>query len=145
MASSTVHVEGIRELRTALRRTNPELLKELRTELKRAATPVANDARRRVNASIKNRGRSTGRTRASIRVGVSGNKVYIAGGKSKVPYYGWLDFGGDLAPTGRRSNYQTRTKLKKGRFLYPAIDANMPLVLLAIDKALTDATRKAFK
>lgn len=68
----------------------------------------------------------SGRARGSVKSGVSGNVAYVQGGKKNIPYYGWLDFGGVLKPTGRRRNTQVRPVLRKGRFLYPTIEEMRP-------------------
>ena len=124
---------------------DPELLKELRGELKKAAEPIAQDARRRVKRSIKNRSRSTGRAAASIRITAGGNRIRIVGGKKRVPYYGWLDFGGTLHPSGGRRNLQTRPIIRRGRYIYPAIDAGLPDVVRRVDRVVNDTARKVFK
>ncbi len=137
-----LYVSGIRELRSALKRLEPELLPELREDLKAAAEVIAVDARRRapqpgkVTYISRQRGRTprtrvrirTGAARDSIRVVASGNAVLLAGGYKKTPYYGWLDFGGKLRASGRRRNTQLRPIIRRGRYIYPALDANIQLL-----------------
>lgn len=136
-------MSGVRELRSSLRKVAPALLPELRGEMKAAAEVVAKDARRRVRRSIRNPDRSTGRAEKSLRVLAGGNRVYIAGGKQSVPYFGWLDFGGDLKPVGYRKNTQRRSTPHRGRYIYPAIGANIDEVVDGIEKAVDRATRRA--
>lgn len=103
------------------------------------------DAKKRVRKSVRNkRGRSTGRAEGSLRTVMSGNRVAIVGGKKRVPYYGWLDFGGRLRAQGGRRNEQYRPRKKKGRYIYPAIDAKRKVVAKAADKAIVAANSKAF-
>jgi len=125
-----------------LRRVAPELGPELTRRLKGAGERVVRDAQRRVRSSTTS-GRSKGRAAGSIRVTSSGGKVYINGGKKSLPYYGWLDFGGVLQPKGRRRNRQYRPVLKKGRYIYPAIDANRARILEAVTDAVDDTMRDA--
>lgn len=130
-----VNITGLRELRAGLRKVDRAVLKDLRIDLKRAADLIAADARRRVPVR-------TGRARASIRSVAGGNTIYIAGGKKKVPYYGWLDFGGTLGPVGRRRNTQHRPKLSEGRYIYPAISAKNRELIEAADRAFRRAARR---
>ncbi len=133
-------LEGFKEARTALRRLEPELVPELRDGLKAAVTTrTVPTARAKATADSKH---GRGRLAASIRAGVNGTTVYIMGGKAAVPYFGWRDFGGDLKPSGRRFNTQTRPFLKRGRYLYPAVDETMPALLLAAAAAFDQTARK---
>lgn len=143
MAQPGVYVAGVRELRSALRRMDSSLLPEVREGLRDAGQVVARDAKRRVRASIKNPSRSSGRAEGSIRITVGGNKVYIVGGKARVPYFGWLDFGGTLRPSGGRRNTINRSRPSKGRYIYPAIGSNIDEVVRGIEKAVRSAARKA--
>ena len=124
-----------------MRDLDPEVRKRLREDLKAAANIIANEASRRVRRDVGagSRGRSTGRAAGALRAVSKGNEVLIVGGKTTVPYYGWLDFGGDLKKTGRRRNSQSRPFLKRGRYIYPAIDTNMPRVVEAVDRAVKRA------
>lgn len=62
----------------------------------------------------------TGRARNSIRI-ISGGA--IQGGDSNVPYFGWLDFGGDIF-NGRGTI--KRPYIKGGRIIYPALREEDP-------------------
>lgn len=138
------YVSGIKELRRALKRMDPEANKALTVELRKAADPILQDAKRRVRQSIKNPARSSGKAAGSLRITAGGAKVKIAGGKKAVPYYGWLDFGGALRPTGRRKNYQYRPIVGKyGRYLYPAVFKGATRTTKHVDKAIRDAIKRA--
>lgn len=136
-----IRVEGLTALRKALKTVDVELEKEFREELKNSSvmSALVMDARARLTATIgknlKRPARSTGRAAGSIRVTSDSRAVYIHGGKKAVPYYGWLDFGGVLKPSGRRKNTQRRPILRQGRGLYPAISAHRA----AIGKVALDA------
>lgn len=115
MASGAVSVDGLKEFRAGLKRLDAELPKELRQEFLAIGRRVADDARGHVP-------RRTGRAAASIKAGVSGNNAYVQGGKKRVPYYGWLDFGGQVPSKKSGKTARTvRPRLKEGRYLYPAI------------------------
>lgn len=131
-----VSVEGLRELSAALRKVGPEHAKELRVEFKKIAEIVARDARGRLPVR-------SGRAAASLRATGDARGAAVIGGRKSVPYYGWLDFGGTLSPSGRRRNTQSRPRLKEGRAIYPAIRANRDELLEASVRSLDNAKRQA--
>jgi hypothetical protein len=114
-SSDAVRVEGLKELRRALGRIDKSLQKSLRGRLKNVGDKVAALARSKMPSL-------SGKARSSVKAGVSGNNAYVQGGRASVRYYGWLDYGGTLKPTGRRRGTQHRPVVRKGRYLYPAID-----------------------
>jgi hypothetical protein len=132
-----VEVHGLKELRRDLRKIDPALQKELRTDLLEVGKAVAADAQSEMPVR-------TGRAKGSVKAGMSGNNAYVQGGKTTVPYFGWLDFGGVLRPTGGRRNTITREVLKKGRYLYPAIDRNADRIKQGAEDAVEKAIRKSF-
>lgn len=147
-APQVVHVSGLSELRKALKDVDPAVRKQLPKTMKQVGEVIVADARRRINADVSHKPRTKGQKRpgrsaASLRVTSSGLKVYIQGGKASVPYFGWLDFGGTLYPTGRRRNKQRRPVLKHGRYIYPAIDASRDLLVSRLQEALDDAMNQA--
>lgn len=164
MAKPLVKMEGFRELDKALRAAGEGAEKEFRAELR--SSPVMNmivrDARTRLEATYgkhENTGirrvtrgktsatsrpsRSKGTAAASIRVLANSRGVSIVGGKAKVPYFGWLDFGGDLKPSGGRKNMQKRKFIKSGRALYPAINEYRPYIARAAEQAMQNNNQKA--
>lgn len=131
-----IYVTGLRELRRDLGRVEPELRRGFNQELKTVADIVVRDAKSRVPVR-------TGRARDSIRSVSGGNTIYIKAGKARVPYYGWLDFGGVLEHIGGRRNRQVRRKKKYGRFIYPAIAANERQIVRAAERVFNRARRRA--
>lgn len=142
-----VVVSGLKEVRTGLRKLAPELLPELRDELKQVGAKVVTDAKRRAPVGRQTWDRHPGAARDAIRVVSGGNTVYIVGGKKKVPYFGWLDFGGTLKATGKkrpaRTNTQVRPLFQRGRMIYPAIDENEHHIMQGALAALDHARDKA--
>lgn len=135
-----IRVEGLAELRRALRKAEQvDDLTELRVALKRAASVVAADAQSRVPSR-------TGRARGAIRAVSGGNKAYVVGGKKKIPYYGWLDFGSRSPQTGQPRSVGPWTGSgkgpAKGRFIYPAIDAKRPEVVDLVGDAVGQALKR---
>lgn len=120
--TAEIQLDGLAAFRRGLKKIDPQLQKDFRNEILPIAQKVAEDARSRVP-----RGKS-GRAAGSIRAGVSGNNAYVAGGKSTVRYYGWLDFGSREPIAGRPRTVgpwkSSGAGPKKGRFVYPAIDEN---------------------
>lgn len=130
-----VGVEGLAELRRALHDVDKALPKKLRTRFKKIGDEVAAEARQHVPVK-------TGRAQASIRSGASGTTAYVAGGKASVPYYGWLEYGGVLKPTGGRHNTIRRPRKNQGRYLYPAIDKKRGQIEREARAAFEDAARE---
>jgi hypothetical protein len=85
----------------------------------------------------------SGAAKRSVKPSYSGSYLAIRAGGAKAPYYGWLDFGGTLGPSGGRRNTQHRAVFKKGRYLYPAIARKRHLVEAAAKRAIEQAKRKA--
>lgn len=134
-----IQVEGLARLRAGLKQIDPALPKELREKLLPIAVRVADDARGRVPSK-------SGRAAGSIRGGVSGNNAYVQGGKKSVPYFGWLDFGSRSARSGRSRSVGpwagSGVGPSRGRFIYPAIDANRAHIEAAAVEAIDEIVGK---
>lgn len=132
-----VGVEELAALRRALRTIEPATVKTLQKGLKQAAEIVAAEARSRIPVR-------SGRAQKSVRAGASGTNAYIAGGKSTVLYYGWLDFGSRTPRTGSSGPWKgSGAGPTGGRFIYPAIRDKFDEFRQAAVNAVDDATRKA--
>ena len=135
-----VQIDGLKAFRRALGQIDPALQKELRGEFLKIGERVATTARARVP-----RGK-TGKAAGSIRAGVSGNNAYVQGGKSSVPYYGWLDFGARTPVSGRPRSVGpwkgSGVGPKRGRFIYPAIDENRQHIEQASANAMERVAEK---
>lgn len=127
-----IKVEGLRELQASLKAVDGEAQKQLRVALNTAADLVARGASRRVP-------RVTGRAAASLRAQSSQREAKIVGGSKKVPYYGWLEFGGRIG----RDRSQRRPFVKGGRYLWPAYAAQRPQVAQVLDQAIVKAVEAA--
>ena len=137
MPNIEIRVDGLADLRKALKAA--EMIEDrnaLRDGLKKAADIVAQEAKRRVPTR-------TGRARDSIRATSGGNKAYVVGGKARVPYYGWLDFGSRRPVSGqpRRVGPWANSGVgpDQGRFIYPALDATEQEVASAVAEAVDAA------
>ena len=141
MPNVEIRVEGLAGLRRALKEAEQiERRNELRDGLKAAADAVAKDAKRRVPVR-------SGAARDSLRATAGGNRAYVVGGKARVPYYGWLDFGSRSPvqgnPRSRGPWAGSGTGPAKGRFIYPALDAREAQVVRLVEHAVSEVLRKA--
>jgi len=127
-----IKITGLRDLQGALKSMDGETQKQLRVVLNTAAETVAAGAARRVPSK-------TGRAKASLRAASSQREARVMGGSKKVPYYGWLDFGGRIG----RDKANRRPFVTGGRYMYPAYSANRDSITKALEAGLTDLARAA--
>lgn len=83
--------------------------------------------------------RLTGAAASSLRVLDYGDGAAATGGSSAVPYYGWLEFGGDA---GIRHTVH-RPVVDKGRYLHPAFLQSFEKIEHKMDELLKDAVKDA--
>lgn len=126
-----IRVEGLREFQAALKRTDGESQKLLRVELNKIADVVVSGASRRVP-------RRTGRAAASYRAQSGQREAKIIGGSRKVPYVGWLEFGGRIG----KDKSVRRPFVRSGRYLWPTVAANRDSLEKALQAALIDLARR---
>jgi hypothetical protein len=135
-----LEVSGLKELRAALKKLDTEQLKALRDGLKKAGDIVAGDAR--VKASLFSK-----RAAATIRATAGGNTVYVQGGKAKLPWYGWADFGSRKPVSGNPRSVGPWAGSGKGpthgRFIYKARDDKFDDVVKAVAEALDASIKQA--
>lgn len=112
------------ELAYALREVSDEIADVVHAELEDIAKGVAADARARVP-------RRTGRAQASYKA--VGSALSIGDG---VPYVPWLEFGGKVG----RGEGSRRPYIKGGRYLYPAINANLVDIEKRVDDLIAQMT-----
>jgi hypothetical protein len=143
-----ISVQGMKELRKALRDMDGESQKEIRVALNQVAAGVAQGAARRVPVR-------TGKARATLRAMSSQTETRIAAGGKKAPYYGWLDFGGTVGhgrvaggskklaggATGGHAGATKRPWFPGGRYIYPTIAANRDSLAKAVEKQLVELAR----
>jgi hypothetical protein len=132
VASTAIRIEGLREFQAALRKMDKGLPRQIRIVLNETADLVASPAKARVP-------RRSGRAAASIRVASSQREAKVKGGGGRVPYYGWLEFGGAV---GRRHSVR-RPFVKEGRYLYPAYESRRSRIEPTMLKGLEDLARRS--
>lgn len=111
-------VEGMWEFRKALRAVDTELPKQLRRGFNDVAEMVADEAASRVPVR-------SGALRDSIRPRSTQSEGRVVMGRASVPYAGWIDFGGTIAPRGAP---MTRPFLRNGRYLFVTADEMAPRI-----------------
>jgi hypothetical protein len=132
MLEDPIHVEGLREFSQGLKRLDDDMPKVLRLGLNSVADVVVGVARPRVASR-------SGRARGSVRAKSTRNAVRVAGGGKRVPYYGWLDYGGKVG----RGRSQVRPFKKEGRYLYPAYYDTRERIPQLLEDTLVDVARQA--
>lgn len=85
-----VRVDGLRELRSTLRKIDPASARALADEIKAAAGPIVREAQALAP-------RRTGRLQGSIRATSSGNRLSVG---SRLPQANVLHWGGTIRPRG---------------------------------------------
>ena len=152
MVVASVHITGLRELRAALRQVDKEIAGELREGLKDAVNIISEDVKRQIPSR-------SGKAAGSVRAVSGGNTIWLVGGGARVPYYGWLEFGGKLPgkhPASKKALFwpgaahpvnfargSSRGKVKEGRYIRPTIERNIPRLVEAAGDAFDSARLKA--
>ena len=138
---AAVQVEGWREVRKALRMVDKKAPNDLRKEIKQAMNPVINDAKSK--AAEQKMGRAATQ---SIRgfADAKGGGVKAGNertkGRSAVPYWAFMDFGGRR----KRDRQVWRPKMKRCRVLYPAILDRMDDIKRSVDNAISTTVHRWF-
>jgi HK97 gp10 family phage protein len=104
-----VAIDGLAELRKALKQVDSDLAKEVALVNRDVAEIVADAARGRVP-------KRTGRTASNLRAGAQQRYGIVRFGGAKAPHAGWLEFGGR-----RPRDNVTRPIISEGRYIYPAL------------------------
>src|SRR5690606_30163928 len=104
----TVHSEGLREFRQALRRVEGDAPNQLRIALSDVADIVDQGTKPQVPVR-------RGHAHGSVQDQSPQEKARVVAGGKRVPYYPWLDFGGRVG----RKNATVREFVKDGRYLFP--------------------------
>jgi hypothetical protein len=127
-----IKIDGLRQFQAALKQMDGETQKQLKVVLDDAARTVSTGAARRVP-------RRSGRAAASVRPRSSQREARVMGGSAKVPYYGFIDFGGRV---GRKKSVSRRF-IAEGRYMYPTFHANRDSIYAALQKSLIQLAENA--
>lgn len=106
MTTDAIKVDGLKQFSRNIKKIDRDLGRATRLALNEAAQVVVNDA-------VPSIPRRSGKAANTVKAKSTQTKARVSGGSARVPYYAWLDFGGQA---GRA----TRQFRKKGRYIYVA-------------------------
>jgi hypothetical protein len=140
-------VHGLDGLQEALERAeNLDRVDDVRDALRRGADVAAREAKARANGFSF---RASDTIKSVARTGTSGRgrlSAGIKGGNTRVPWYGWADFGSRTPQRGQpRSSGPWKGSgpgPRGGRFLYPAIDATRDEIVRELEEGIAHAFRR---
>ena len=137
MAGDTIRVQvhGWPEVRAKLGNLRGQLPAAVRAATKDSAQLVVNDAKRRMPIGP---GKG-GHARSSVRSAATSRGTDVRGGGKRYKYYCWLEFGGRVG----KKNSVYRKRVKKGRYIYPALDAQRALMRRTLSRNLERAARRS--
>lgn len=130
-----VQVHGWGEMRARLGALRGQLPAAVRAAARDSAQLVVRAAQRRMPLGP---GRG-GHARSSIRSAATSRGTEVRGGDPRFSYYPWLEFGGRV---GRKKSVK-RARVKRGRYIYPALSAQRALMRRALSRNLTRAARSS--
>lgn len=125
-----IRVEGLRELRSALKRMDTGLPKLLRVALNEASGEVVDYAQARMP-------KRSGRAAASLKAKSTQKEARVGMGGRRAPYAPWLDFGGRVGP--KRS--VNRPFIRDGRYVYKGLENRRPQIIEIMSKALVQLAK----
>lgn len=129
---SGIVVEGLRELQATLRAVSNDLPRELRKAHKEAAETARDAARSRAP-------RRSGRLVNSIAARAEQRSASVKGGGARVPYFGFIDYGGSVG----RNNSVHRPFIRTGRIIYPAVAEKRADIFGNYERAINALLREA--
>lgn len=148
VASNAIKVEGLRDFLESMRVAHTGASGMVKDSLNESAAIVVKYAK--ANAPVR-----SGKLQHSIRALSTGREARVAGGGAKVPYFGFIDYGGTVGRYRRGAIHQAarsankarffavRPFIKTGRILYPAFDAHRAEVDQALQTGLANLMSKA--
>lgn len=121
-----IKIGGLRQFSKDLRKIDAELPKELRKVGNAAAELVVTTGRPKIP-------KRSGAAARSLRVASTRTAARVRAGGARVPYYPWLDYGGEGRIKGRPA---ARKFVKTGRYLYPSYYAVRDQVATELEAGL---------
>lgn len=142
--SDVVKVQGLRELRKALKAAGDEMPKELRKTNKAVVERIiVPEAKRRGNASRTNLAGGTARLGskgvATIKAQASQRSAAVTMGGARAPWAGGSEWGSG----GRYRQFPARSE--GGYILYPTVKEKRPEIVEAYTDALEELTGRVFR
>lgn len=127
-----IRIKGLKEFKTKLRALDKNAPKQLRVAGNAAAGIVVDTSKPTVPVL-------KGSARASIRAASTQSAARVRGGGARVPYFGWLEFGGRVG----RNFAVKRPRIKEGRYIWPGYIRRREAVRNELADALERAARSA--
>ena len=119
-------VDGVAKLETKISEMAPDRFDEI-AEIATSAVRVKMPRR-------------SGKLAASVRKGRRKNAVLVRVGKAKVPYAGWIEYGGNRV--GRGGGIASRPIVKGGRYLYPTALELQPQLIKVANQGAKDEIKE---
>lgn len=129
---NSIEIKGLREFSRQLRKLDNDLPKGLRLIGNDAANVVVDKARPLIP-------RLTGAAAGSLKAKSTRTAARVSAGGRKVPYYGWLDFGGRVG----RHNSVSRPFMKEGRYIWKTFSEERTKVQDVMEKGLKQLAERA--
>lgn len=129
-----IRIQGLEEFNDQLR----ELEKNIPGIIRRVSEKFSDDVRSFAQSRIP---RQSGRARKSIKVETKSNIVRVVGGSPRVPYYGWLEFGGTVGVGG---DSVRRKWERKGRYIYEGYFQKKNQLPEIMEAILSEGVEEAF-
>ncbi len=133
VASNAIGIAGLDQFVRNLKQLDRDLPKALRLSFNEISKIVVDDAQRLVPSV-------TGRTRKSLKAKSTQKAARLSGGSNGVPWFGWLDFGGEGRIKGRPAY---RPVKKEGRYLYAAYYKHRDEIPALMEQALLEIAQQA--
>lgn len=127
-----IKIDGLRDLQAALKAADGESQKQIRVVLNDAADIVVGTARPLIP-------RRSGKLASSLKVASGQREAAVKLGAAKIPYAGWIEFGGRV---GRKESV-TRRYVRGGRTVYPSVRRREAEITAAMEAGLTRLAEEA--
>jgi hypothetical protein len=128
----SIRVEGLSQFRRSLKALDSNLPKALRVALNDSMGIVVDYGKSRIT-------KKTGKALSSIKAKSTGTTARVSEGGNRAPYAAWLDFGGSV---GRKGAVKRRF-IRKGRYLYPALQDKRAEIISALENSLAEVAKQA--
>jgi hypothetical protein len=132
VAQDPIKIKGLAEFNRSLRRLDKDAPKALRLVGNDAAQIVVKGAQETIPEV-------SGAAKGSIRASSTRTSARVRAGGAKVPYYGFIDYGGNV---GINDSVQ-REFIPTGRYLYPAFDRARDEVAEKLNDGLVDVVENS--
>lgn len=128
-----VDVDGVNEALRGLRRMDRRTPDAVRSSTQSASDIIAGQVRSRLPLGPS----ANGHIRSTVDVRSVGMGYEVSAGNAKLPYYGWLDFGGAVG----RDNSVTRPFIGGGRYMFRSYTEEKSFIAQRMENAIRNAAK----